>query len=95
MDGTLSEGLLRAAQKSGDEEKVIEKKIDAPLYPTSVINLYPVVKGLTVGAQYRFTVFDPHDTVRRGGLPENNHLRGEQKTHPGAGLQGRDEPAWT
>lgn len=58
MDGALSEGLLRAAQKSGDEEKVIEKKIDAPLYPTSVINLYPVVKGLTVGAQYRFTVFD-------------------------------------
>ncbi|MBP8985599.1 MAG: hypothetical protein KBG12_07620, partial [Syntrophobacterales bacterium] len=59
MDGALSEGVLRAAQKSGGEEKVIEKKMDVPLYPTSVINLYPVIKGLTVGAQYRFTVFDP------------------------------------
>ncbi len=59
IDGGIDGGMLRAVQTSGGERKVLEKKLEGPLYPASAINLYPVLHGLAVGAEYRFTVFDP------------------------------------
>ena len=57
--GTATDGTLRILQKSGATEKSAEIKLSGPLYPTSVINLYPVLKGMEVGSQYRYGVYDP------------------------------------
>ena len=58
IDGGVVHGYFWAVQKMGQETKTLEKKLDGPLYPTSVINLYPVLRGIVVGSSYRFTVFD-------------------------------------
>jgi len=59
VEGRVKDGILRTEQKSGKERKAAEIKLEAPLYPTAVINLYPVLKGLEVGARYRYDVYDP------------------------------------
>jgi len=45
--------------QTGGQTKRIEKKLEGPIYPASGINLYPLLKGLTVGSSYKFMVFDP------------------------------------
>jgi len=59
VEGHVKDGMLRTEQRSGKERKAAEKRLEAPLYPTAVINLYPVLKGLEVGAGYRYDVYDP------------------------------------
>jgi hypothetical protein len=59
MDGNVSDGRFHAEQASGGKKKTLDLRIDGPLYPTSAINLYPVLRGITVGSTYRYPVFDP------------------------------------
>lgn len=59
IEGSLSGGRLKAEQKSGDSTKTLEYPVDGPLYPTSAMNLYPLLSGIAVGSDYRYPVFDP------------------------------------
>jgi hypothetical protein len=59
IDGKMERGTFRAIKKGRNGLKAIEKKVDTPLYPVSVINLYPVLKGMFIGSRYRYRVFDP------------------------------------
>lgn len=59
LDGAVKDGVLRTRQTSGREIRETEKKLEAPLYPTAVVNLYPVLRGLAVGLRHRYDVFDP------------------------------------
>lgn len=59
LNGNIIDGKLRVFQKSGNEEKTTETILSEPLYPTSTINLYPVLKRMEVGAHYRYLVYDP------------------------------------
>jgi hypothetical protein len=59
LDGKTTDNKLMILQKSGDAEKSAEINLTGPLYPTSVINLYPVLKGMEVGSHYRYLVYDP------------------------------------
>jgi hypothetical protein len=59
IDGQVTGSRFTAAQKAGGNSKTMEKKLEGPVYPTSAINLYPVLHGLAIGANHGFTVFDP------------------------------------
>ena len=59
IEGHVKDGTLRTEQKSGKERKAAEIKLEAPLYPSAAINLYPVLRGMAVGSQYRYNVYDP------------------------------------
>lgn len=59
IEGNVSHGRFRAEQKSGDQTKMLDYKVEGPLYPTSAINLYPALRGIAVGTDYRYPVFDP------------------------------------
>jgi hypothetical protein len=59
LNGNIIDGKLKVFQKSGNEEKTTEIKLAEPLYPTSIINLYPVLKSMEIGAHYRYRVYDP------------------------------------
>ncbi len=57
--GRVQDGILRTEQKSGKERKTTEKKLEEPLYPAGAINLYPVLRGLSLGGAYQYNVYDP------------------------------------
>ena len=59
IEGKVKDGILRTEQQSGKERQTAETRLKAPLYPTAIINLYPVLKGLVVGAKYGYDVYDP------------------------------------
>ena len=59
LHGATTDNTLTIRQKSGDAEKSAEIPLTGPLYPTSGINLYPVLKGMKVGSRYRYLVYDP------------------------------------
>lgn len=59
LEGVVANEILKTAQQNGDLAKTAEHRFEGPIYPTSVINLYPVLHGLKIGATYRFQVFDP------------------------------------
>ncbi len=54
LNGKIIYGTLKVFQKSGNEEKNAEIKLTEPLYPTSIINLYPVLRGMQVDSRYRY-----------------------------------------
>jgi len=51
-DGRLAATILNAGRTS---EQVLDAK--SAIYPSSVLDLYPVVKGLKLGAEYRYQVY--------------------------------------
>ncbi|HTS51821.1 MAG TPA: transglutaminase-like domain-containing protein [Burkholderiales bacterium] len=57
ISGTQDTGSLRAIIHNAGRasEQVLQAK--SAIYPASVIDLYPVVNGLKVGAQYRFQAY--------------------------------------
>ncbi len=57
ISGTQDAGRLRATIRNAGRtsEQVLQAK--SAIYPASVIDLYPVVNGLKVGAQYRFQAY--------------------------------------
>jgi hypothetical protein len=59
LEGGIRHGILSIVQRSGGEAKTFETKISDPLYPSSGINLYPVLQGMKIGADYAYTVYDP------------------------------------
>jgi hypothetical protein len=59
IDGDVIDGMLRFIQESDGRKKVIEEELNHTLYPVSVINLYPVMQGITIGSKYKYLVFDP------------------------------------
>ncbi|MBN2687919.1 MAG: hypothetical protein JXR85_07050, partial [Deltaproteobacteria bacterium] len=59
IEGSVNDGLFRASQVSNGRKRSIEKRLEGPLYPVSVINLYPVLKGMAIGSRYAYVVFDP------------------------------------
>ncbi len=59
LDGELVDGSLKTVQGGGDKTKTFDEHVEGPLYPSSIINLYPVLHGLSIGANYSYRVFDP------------------------------------
>lgn len=59
LEGGVRHGLLSVVQRSGNEVKTSETKVSSPLYPSSGINLYPVLQGMKIGADYAYRVYDP------------------------------------
>ena len=59
IHGCITDGIFRASHESNGKCRHIEKRLDSPLYPASVINLYPVLKGMNIGSRYSYVVFDP------------------------------------
>lgn len=59
IEGELKDGVFISTRHIGDTVQTFEETVQEPLYPASIINLYPIVKGLSVGARYRYTVYDP------------------------------------
>ena len=59
LDGNVADGMLKVIQRTGTEIKTTEKNLPSPLYPASVINLYPVLQGIKVGDRYLYPVYDP------------------------------------
>lgn len=58
LDGAVAEGNLTVTQRTEADVKITETKLTAPLYPAGVINLYPVMRGMEVGAAYKYAVYD-------------------------------------
>ena len=59
LDGKTTNNKLMINQKSGDEEKTAELDLLGSIYPSSIINLYPVLHGMGMGSIYQYHVFDP------------------------------------
>ncbi|HPX80777.1 MAG TPA: transglutaminase-like domain-containing protein [Syntrophales bacterium] len=59
LTGAVAAGSLSVEQRSGGVTKKIETILDSPLYPSSVINLYPVLQGMKLGTGYKYSVYDP------------------------------------
>jgi hypothetical protein len=59
LDGKITDGNLMVVQYTGNDVKTTETKLASPLYPTSVINLYPLLRGMNVADSYQYPVYDP------------------------------------
>ena len=59
IDASFVDRNLKIIQHTGDQVKTFEERVEGPLYPPAVINLYPVLHGLRIGAKYEYQVFDP------------------------------------
>ncbi|HVO67780.1 MAG TPA: transglutaminase-like domain-containing protein [Syntrophales bacterium] len=59
IDGKTTEHKLMINQKSGNEEKTADFDLKGSIYPSSIINLYPVLQGMGAGSRYQYHVFDP------------------------------------
>jgi hypothetical protein len=59
LDGNITDGNLNVVQRTGGDVKTTKTKLTSSLYPASVINLYPVLQGMKVGASYQYPVYDP------------------------------------
>lgn len=58
VSGTRGDGALHVQTATRGDTREQTLALAGPLYPSSVIALYPVVKGLEVGRTYRYRVFD-------------------------------------
>ena len=59
IEGEVKNGVFTSTRHFGDTVQTFEETVYKPLYPASVINLYPVVTGISVGSRLRYTVYDP------------------------------------
>ena len=59
LEGEVRDGSLRTVRKSGGEIQRVETRRTEPLYPAAAVNLYPVLRGLAVGLNCRYDVYDP------------------------------------
>ena len=57
LSGTQSDGWLRATVHNAGRTSEQVLHAASPIYPASVLDLYPVVNGLRLGAEYRFTAY--------------------------------------
>jgi hypothetical protein len=56
--GRIADGMLVVEIKTAEQTAQETIPLKGPLYPASVIGLYPVLHGLEVGRTYRYTVYD-------------------------------------
>jgi hypothetical protein len=100
IEGSLVHGRFEAVQKLGSETKIIRKDDASKLYPASVINLYPVIHGLRVGANHHFTVFDPQTQTfeevaqRVAAFEESQMLALEPSFRIETRMHGQDVSTW-
>lgn len=59
ITGKRKDDTLFLKVKSQGEERVMRLSAKEKVYPASAINLYPALRGLHVGNQYRYRVFEP------------------------------------
>lgn len=59
LEGEIRDGRMKVIRQAGEEKKTLVKDVGRPLYPASVVNLYPFIAGIGVGSKYRYDVFDP------------------------------------
>ena len=57
LSGTQSDGWLRATVHNAGRTSEQVLHAASPIYPASALDLYPVVNGLRLGAEYRFTAY--------------------------------------
>ena len=57
ISGTQDPGTLRTTMRNAGRATEQNFQAKNPIYPASVIDLYPVVNGLKLGAQYRYQVY--------------------------------------
>jgi transglutaminase superfamily protein len=57
LSGTQHGGRLRITVRNAGRGSEQELGTSDPIYPASVLDLYPVVYGLALGAEYRFQVY--------------------------------------
>jgi hypothetical protein len=56
--GKREGGVLRVSTVTGGKASRQEFSVEGELYPSSVIALYPVVRGMRPGREYRYRVYD-------------------------------------
>ena len=57
VEGRVDKGVLHYRTIASGSEKETDLEIEGPLYPSSALGLLPVVRGLAVGANARYSVF--------------------------------------
>lgn len=58
LSGHLRDGKLEVKRVSGGHIAEETMSVEGQLYPGSILYLYPVVHGLTIGSIYRYDIFD-------------------------------------
>ncbi len=58
LSGAVRDDHLRVAVRTSQNATEQDIALNAPLYPSSVVTLYPVLHGLEVGRQYAYRVYD-------------------------------------
>lgn len=58
LTGTVTGQTVRATVQVRDSREQREFPVAAPVYPASILPLYPLYRGLEVGREFRYTVFD-------------------------------------
>lgn len=56
--GQIEGTALRVTTVTGDDIRHERLALPGPIYPASAVALYPVLHGLEVGREYRYTVYD-------------------------------------
>jgi transglutaminase-like putative cysteine protease len=59
IDGRIAHSEFLATLCRGTHKKILKRSLSKPLYPSSLINLYPVLNGLEIGDEYNYQIFDP------------------------------------
>jgi hypothetical protein len=57
LHGHVQEGTLGVTTTTHGRRETKTSKLAAPLYPSSVLYLYPLLHGLEIGREYHYTVF--------------------------------------
>jgi hypothetical protein len=57
MHGRVADGALRVETRTHGHTETRDFPLAAPLYPTSALYLYPLLRGLELGREYRYSVF--------------------------------------
>lgn len=58
IEGSIQNGELTADIQQRDQIREQRLPASEAIFPTSVIQLYPVIKGLAVGREYRYSVYN-------------------------------------
>lgn len=58
LSGGLRDGVLEVERVSKGHTEMETIPVDGPLYPGSILYLYPVVKGLEIGRTYHYKIYD-------------------------------------
>lgn len=100
LTGVVEAGGLRVTlRSSGGQEEERRYPLDGPLYPTSILHLYPVLHGLEVGRRYAYRVFDG-ETQRLAEVTQTIDAYEESPLFDGPGfrmittLHGKEAKTW-